>query len=187
MPYRFPESIVPSSVSESSSDATNTVPSGENLENVGRQVTQGGEVFESNGPSPALSAASNQHRQKSQDRRSDPQGLTVLYSPADFRTADIVFIHGLGGSSRQTWSKNKNPDLCWPQRWLPKEAEMSSARILTFGYNAHFSTPGPNSASSIADFAKALLFDMKFGKDNEARDLSIGDVSLMGLESALCT
>ena len=141
-----------------------------------RSATQSSEVSKFEILPPGLSSTSPKLRQKSQDRREDPQGLTVLYSPSGSRSADIVFVHGLGGSSRLTWSKNRDLDLCWPQHWLPKEAEISSSRIMTFGYNAHFSTSGPNSISSIADFAKALLYDMKFGKDKHGRDLAMGDV-----------
>jgi hypothetical protein len=78
----------------------------------------------------------------------------------------------------QTWTKDQHPSSRWPQRWLPSEREICTARILTFGYNARFQQSGPGSASSISDFAKSLLFDMKYGKDDAAQDLRIGDVIL---------
>ncbi|MCJ1435227.1 hypothetical protein MMC27_004599 [Xylographa pallens] len=182
IPYRSPSTpapIPPSPYSRRSSDATTTVQPEDDIRNVERQITQVSEVSKFEIVPPGLSTGSSKQRQKSQDRRADPQGLTVLYSPVDSRSADIVFVHGLGGSSRQTWSKNRDLDLFWPQNWLPKEAEISSARIMTFGYNAHFSTSGPNSVYSLADFAKALLYDMRFGKDNDGRDLAMGDVPIV--------
>lgn len=112
------------------------------------------------------------------DRAEDPLGITVLYKPKTHYTADIIFVHGLGGSSLQTWAKDGDPNLSWPQRWLPAELEISTARILTFGYNAFFRRSTGGSASDILDFAKSLLFEMKYGKDNEAKDLGIGKVSI---------
>ena len=99
-----------------------------------------------------------------------------MYDPGPARTADIIFVHGLGGTSRQTWSKNRNPDLFWPQMWLPSEPETASARILSFGYNASFKSTGPKSFSGVTDFAKDLLFEMRFGKDDNLEDLNIGKV-----------
>ncbi|KMU75875.1 hypothetical protein CISG_10408 [Coccidioides immitis RMSCC 3703] len=72
------------------------------------------------------------------DRSADPLGITVLYEPQAQHTADIIFVHGLGGSSLQTWSKDGDPNLRWPQQWLPLEPNICEARILTFGYNALF-------------------------------------------------
>lgn len=39
----------------------------------------------------------------------DPQGLTVVWEPRGPRALDIVLVHGLGGTSRSTWSKGKDP------------------------------------------------------------------------------
>ena len=94
---------------------------------------------------------------------------------------DIVFVHGLGGSSRKTWALSNVPDTFWPQDWLPDEPEINTARILTFGYNADFKSRGPNNLSSISDFARALLFGMKFGKDDD--DLNVGKVLLSKCKS----
>lgn len=110
--------------------------------------------------SPAL------QRKRSEDRRSDPLGLTVLYAPeADQRVVDILFIHGLGGTSLRTWCKNKDLSFLWPQAWLPEEADLATARILTFGYNAHFSAKKQQAALTINDFATDLLYNMKYSSD----------------------
>jgi len=123
-------------------------------------------------------------RKLSADSRSDPLGLTLLYTPDGPPAADIIFIHGLGGTSRQTWSYNKDPELFWPQMWLPKELDICAARILTFGYNAHFLSSGPDSVAGIGDFSKSLLFSLKFGKDDSGKDLGIGEVCFV--EFHLC-
>ncbi|KFZ05991.1 hypothetical protein V501_07831 [Pseudogymnoascus sp. VKM F-4519 (FW-2642)] len=114
-------------------------------------------------------------RQRSIDRRNDSLGLSILYTPNfDEPTADIIFVHGLGGSSRMSWSYNRDENLFWPEAWLSTEPDIRTARILSFGYNAYFASQGPNSIAGISDFAKQLLFDMKFGKDSLGEDLNVG-------------
>ncbi|KAI1661234.1 hypothetical protein F4813DRAFT_385767 [Daldinia decipiens] len=107
-----------------------------------------------------------------------PLGLTVVYTPENAHKADIVFIHGLGGTSRWTWSKNRDPDLFWPLTFLPLEPDVCLARILTFGYNANFRKSG-NIGTSVLDFAKDLLFDLKYAKDDHGEDLNMGSVPLI--------
>lgn len=80
----------------------------------------------------------SKRKDRSRDRRADPLGLTILHEPESSPSADIVFVHGLGGTSRHTWSKNRDLQLFWPLEWLPYEPELTSARIMTFGYNSHF-------------------------------------------------
>lgn len=126
-----------------------------------------------------LDVASPHLRQRSQDRKTDPLGLVSLYTPEVIPVADVIFLHGLGGTSRQTWSKNRDSELFWPQNWLPLETEISRTRIFSFGYNAHFSASGPNSIASISDFAKSLLFAMKFGNGKDIKEPKIGSVRLM--------
>jgi hypothetical protein len=121
-------------------------------------------------------ASRNRITAKSRDRRSDPLGLNVIYEPEDPPTIDIIFVHGLGGTSQQTWSKNKDPALFWPKEWLPFERNISTARVLSFGYNAHFAATGSN-IFNISDFAKELLFGMKFGMDKQSKLLGVGQVS----------
>lgn len=61
-------------------------------------------------------------------------------------------------------------------KFLPFESDVRQTRILTFGYNANFRTSG-NVSTSVLDFAKDLLFDLRYAKDEDNRDLNIGDVS----------
>ncbi|KAM0816606.1 putative NACHT and WD domain protein [Seiridium cardinale] len=112
------------------------------------------------------------------DTEPGPVGLHVVYSPEKHRTADIVFVHGLGGTSRWTWSKNKDPGLFWPLTFLPLEPDLCLARILTFGYNANFRKSG-SVGTSVLDFAKDLLFDLKYAKDEHTEDLNMGHVPLI--------
>ena len=92
---------------------------------------------------------------------------------------DIVFIHGLGGDSRKTWSRDHNPELFWPGLWLPLETELERARIFTFGYNANFRPGEAKSIASITDFAKELLFELRFAKTQEGEKFGIGETPLI--------
>lgn len=116
------------------------------------------------------------HSSKKSGTDHGPLGLNIIHAPKNGHEADIVFIHGLGGASRRTWSKNEDPDLFWPMKFLPSEPNVCLTRILTFGYNANFRTAG-NVSTSILDFAKDLLFDLKYGRDKQKEDLNIGNVS----------
>lgn len=122
------------------------------------------------------SQTSGRHRrQRSQDRRNDPLGLLVLHTPAQ-RSVDILFIHGLGGTSLRTWCHNRDLENLWPQLWLPQEQDLSTARILSFGYNAHFSSSKEQASLTIGDFANDLLFRMKYGENGPER---LGQVPLI--------
>jgi hypothetical protein len=106
----------------------------------------------------------------------DPIGLHVLYDPEAGRKVDIVFVHGLGGTSRMSWSKNRDLELFWPLKFLPFEPDICQGRIMTFGYNATILKGGTRTSASVLDFAKDLLFELKYAKDKQREDLNIGAV-----------
>jgi len=83
-----------------------------------------------------------------------PLGLTTVFKPLEKGIADLVFIHGLGGGSRKTWSKNEDPNLFWPQQWLSQDSGFRDVRIHTFGYDSNWDK---ESILNIHDFAKSLL------------------------------
>lgn len=108
----------------------------------------------------------------------DPLGLKVLHSPPQDRNVDIIFVHGLGGSSRMTWSKNHDLDYFWPLKFLPLEPSIGDARIMTFGYNANFKPGSGRNIMSVLDFAKELLYDLKYATDESMpglEDLRLGE------------
>lgn len=109
---------------------------------------------------------------------SEPLGLHVVYNPPGERTADIVLVHGLGGTSRLTWSWKKDLSLFWPEQWLPLEPGMEQVRILTFGYNANFTSPDTD-LFNIAEFANDLLLQMKVGNDQNVNSLEMGKVPII--------
>lgn len=126
------------------------------------------------GPSQASASSASGAVHAKQITPENPLGLSVVYAPDGPPRADIVFIHGLGGSSHGTWLKNKDMNLFWPQTFLPLEKDLSLARILTFGYNAELLHGRPS--VSIFDFANDLLFSLKHKKGAGGMSLKIGDV-----------
>jgi hypothetical protein len=85
-------------------------------------------------------------------------------------------VHGLGGTSRKTWSYNRDLKYFWPKEWLPIEPGLEHARILSFGYNANFMSTAPANFLNITDFGKDLLLQMKFVTDKKGQPLNIGEV-----------
>ncbi|KAH9898722.1 hypothetical protein F4778DRAFT_742738 [Xylariomycetidae sp. FL2044] len=113
------------------------------------------------------------------ERKDDPLGLTLIHTPKGDPSADIIFIHGLGGSSRLTWSKDHDLELCWPLKWLPSDPDVGRSRIFTFGYNAEFRSASQSSVLGISDFAKNLLFDMLYGRNGEGHSFNLGQSPLI--------
>ncbi|KAI0181154.1 WD40-repeat-containing domain protein [Hypoxylon sp. FL1284] len=89
-------------------------------------------------------------------------GLTTLHSPPPPGTvaAEIVFIHGLGGGSRKTWSYSPSPDHYWPQAWLPNDLDFAHTRIHSFGYKSDWAER-QRSLLTIRDFAESLVGELK--------------------------
>ena len=48
-------------------------------------------------------------------------------------TADIVFVHGLGGDKLSTWQSSKSPDSFWPA-WLAED--LPHIGVYSLGYDA---------------------------------------------------
>jgi hypothetical protein len=88
-----------------------------------------------------------------------PYGLEVLHEPKipSANPVQIIFVHGLGGSKRGTWTHSKTE--FWPD-WLHDEKGLEGVRLLAFGYNSAFKPLAPNNNLSIPIFADQLLDDM---------------------------
>lgn len=83
-----------------------------------------------------------------------PLGLNTLFNPGDSAIADLVFVHGLGGGSKSTWTKFGDPALYWPKEWLSQDPDFQDVRIHSFGYNSNW---GNESTLSVHDFSTSLL------------------------------
>ncbi|KAH9887455.1 hypothetical protein F4778DRAFT_427699 [Xylariomycetidae sp. FL2044] len=90
---------------------------------------------------------------KSDKGRKGPLGLTLLHQAAENITpaAHIVFVHGLGGGSEHTWSKD---DTLWPRDLLPRHHGFQNTTIFSFGYDSDFKK---SSTLNIHDFANSLV------------------------------
>jgi hypothetical protein len=89
----------------------------------------------------------------------NPYGIEILHSPRipPAKLVQIVFVHGLGGSKRGTWT-DSNGNF-WPI-WLHEETGLENVRTVLFGYNASVNVLAPNTNLSIPIFANQLLLHM---------------------------
>lgn len=84
-----------------------------------------------------------------------PLGLKLLHSPSE-PLIDFIFVHGLGGGSRKTWSKTSSLSHYWPQEWLPKDPAFKNVRMHSFGYDSDW-IKGKDNCLNIHHFGKSLL------------------------------
>lgn len=105
-------------------------------------------------------------------------GLSTLYEPVNAVVADLIFVHGLGGGSRSTWTKSDDPSLFWPQRWLPQDPSFQDVRIHSFGYDSNWDK---ESILNLHDFAKSLLGSIHdcptMSSDSNVRSSEMGQSS----------
>ncbi|KAL9111328.1 MAG: hypothetical protein Q9227_004205 [Pyrenula ochraceoflavens] len=112
----------------------------------------------------------------SQNAASDPLGLQLVSDVAK-RNGDIIFVHGLGGSSWKTWSWNRDVHRFWPI-WLTESDDFASCRIFTFGYNSNWKGGGTN--LNISDFAKDLLLQMlTFKTEDGSATTALGNAPII--------
>lgn len=79
--------------------------------------------------------------------------------------ASIVFVHGLTGDCDGTWAAQGAFEP-WPKALLP--SELPTARILTFGYDAHVtSMRGMVSKNRIGEHAGKLLESLASYRDDD--------------------
>ncbi|KAI1364366.1 hypothetical protein F5Y08DRAFT_214267 [Xylaria arbuscula] len=88
-----------------------------------------------------------------QEPSKGPLGLTTLFEPDGQAVADIIFVHGLNGGSRSTWTKGSQNSY-WPQDWLSRDEAFQDVRVHTFGYSSGLNR---ESILNISDFATNLL------------------------------
>lgn len=131
-----------------------------------------------------LSIIPSFQRDRTPSRSLDPQGLIPIYTPPASPSADIIFVHGLGGSSQLTWAKNHDINLFWPREWLPLEADISSARIFSFGYDAQFKSQEKRGVLSISDFARDLLYQMRYPPSEYGKLFPLGKVDTLSSPGA---
>ncbi|KAM7219578.1 hypothetical protein V8F06_004959 [Rhypophila decipiens] len=85
-------------------------------------------------------------------------GLNLLFSPSEAEV-DLIFVHGLGGGSRKTWSKTELLRDFWPAEWLPKDPDFGRVRIHSYGYDSNWAKGNAN-CLNIHHFGKSFLIDL---------------------------
>lgn len=84
-----------------------------------------------------------------------PLGLVTIHCPSE-PLLEFVFIHGLGGGSRKTWSFSSKLHHFWPKEWLSKDPAFQNVRVHSFGYKSTWhDTRG--SILNVHDIAESLL------------------------------
>jgi hypothetical protein len=87
-------------------------------------------------------------------------------------TVNVIFVHGLRGSTTETWTHYPSKTF-WPTL-LGEDEGFENVRVSTFGYDSNLGNIfTPKNALDISDFAKQLL---------DALDLHYeiyGDVSIL--------
>lgn len=87
-----------------------------------------------------------------------PLGLSLLYAPSE-PLFDFIFVHGLGGGSRKTWSKTNSVSHYWPQEWIPKDPAFKDVRVHSYGYDSEW-TKGNDNCLNIHHIGKSLLGEL---------------------------
>lgn len=85
-------------------------------------------------------------------------GLSKVYEHAEAEV-DIVFLHGLNGDPRKTWTSDKT-SVFWPSDLLPQtlEEQQLKVRVMTYGYNSRIGGSGDDSPSSEFLYEHARTF-----------------------------
>lgn len=99
-----------------------------------------------------------------------PLGLNILRDVTE-PMIDFIFVHGLGGGSRKTWSKSSNQYHYWPKEWLSQDPDFSCVRVWSFGYKADWNERKEN-VLDIRDFALALLGEIENAPDIRRTEVS---------------
>lgn len=85
-----------------------------------------------------------------------PDGVEVLHDCPN-ATVDICFVHGLTGDRITTWTAQGQSDP-WPNALLP--SKLSTARILSYGYDAYVVRGSVAGSNRLIDHATNLLNDL---------------------------
>ncbi|KAM0321508.1 hypothetical protein ACHAQA_010076 [Verticillium albo-atrum] len=107
-------------------------------------------------------------------------GIEVWQDPPG-ANVDICFVHGLTGGRNSTWTA-EGQAAPWPKLLLADK--LTTARILTFGYDAYVLRASVASTNKLADHARNLLSDLtdcREASDAVSRPLIFVAHSLGGL------
>jgi hypothetical protein len=86
-------------------------------------------------------------------------GLNLLHEPSEC-LIDFIFVHGLRGGSRKTWSASASQAHFWPKEWLPADTDFQHVRIHSFGYNSDWLDRRENPLT-VHDFGQSLIEEIQ--------------------------
>ena len=104
-------------------------------------------------------------------------GLTEIHAPTPASSAqvDVVFVHGLNGDPKKTWT-SKSGNVFWPEDLLPSFIHDFNVRVLVYGYDADilsFATKGTGvTKDKIHNHAERLVADL-FANRRVSRSIPI--------------
>ena len=101
-------------------------------------------------------------------------GLHCLHAPDAEARVDLIFVHGLGGDARKTWSKSGQN--FWPRDWLPADPAFQHVRIHTYGYDSDY-MKAREDVLNIHHMGKALLGELSSSPDivaSKTRIVAVG-------------
>jgi hypothetical protein len=122
-------------------------------------------------------------RKKSSTVSSDtrgPLGLNIIHASSE-PLIEFIFVHGLGGGSKKTWTYDNDPDLYWPKEWLSKDPVFKNVRIHSFGYDSNW-TESKATPTNVHDFGQSLLNDILTSPQMRADE----EVKLSFCRHAIC-
>jgi pimeloyl-ACP methyl ester carboxylesterase len=92
-------------------------------------------------------------------------------------SANVIFVHGLGGDPRDTWQRTSNPSSFWPL-WLAED--IKELAVYSAGYEAPISR-WSGEAMHLTDRATSLLASLSVEPDLQHGPLILIGYSLGGL------
>lgn len=94
----------------------------------------------------------------SADDTRGPLGLNLLHCPIQ-TDIELIFVHGLGGGSKKTWSKTSSTHHYWPQQWIPEDPAFQAVRVHSYGYDTDW-RKGKDNCLNIHHIGKQFLGEM---------------------------
>ena len=85
----------------------------------------------------------------------DVVGLQLLFLPPE-PLVDLIFVHGLWGHYKKSWSRSVAPSSFWPKEWLSRDPDFKHVRISSYAYNMSGYEYG-NKTSIASDQGKRLF------------------------------
>jgi len=94
-------------------------------------------------------------------------GLHLVHRPMNTPVSEIVFVHGLNGDARSTWTGLGDQQVFWPRDFLVED--MGNCAIWMYSYNSDIDMTS-KSKEPLGDVLKKLGNDLRFCVENQTRE-----------------